>query len=120
MFTRNDIAGNLRALGLGRGDLVIVHSSYKKIGGVEGGPLAVIEALKDVLLPEGALLFPNLNIPHEFTLANPPRFDLKRDSVRKLGIIPELFKFHYAEHFSLHPTHSLMGPERPVSPFPST
>ena len=109
MFSRRDIAEDVRRLGVRRGQGLIVHSSYKSIGGVDGGPAAVIEALMDVVLPEGALLLPNLNIPHEFTAENPPRFDLKRDSVRKLGIIPELFKFGYAEHFSIHPTHSLMG-----------
>ncbi|MDD2711129.1 MAG: AAC(3) family N-acetyltransferase [Verrucomicrobiae bacterium] len=108
-FTKKWLADDIRALGIGPGDAVVVHSSFKKLGTVEGGPAAFIEALAEILLPDGALLFPNLYIPHEFTAGNPPRFDLKKDSIKKLGVIPETFKFHYAEHFSVHPTHSMMG-----------
>ena len=110
MFAKEQIVGDLKALGLHRGDCAIVHSSYRSIGPVEGGPAAVVEALADVLLPEGALLMPNLNIPHEFTTADPPRFDLRGGHIKSaLGIIPEIFKFGFATHFSMHPTHSLMG-----------
>jgi len=109
-LTKRRIIGDLEALGLKRGDSVVVHSSYKAIGGVEGGPRTVIDALADVVDPEGALLLPNLNIPHEFTADDPPRFELKKGPLRQaLGIIPELFKFEYATGFSIHPTHSMMG-----------
>ena len=104
------IAADLGRLGLQRGDCLVVHSSYKSTGGVAGGPEGLIDALAEVLLPEGALLFPNLNIGRQFTTEDPPRFDLKRDPVKQtIGILPELFKQHYAEYFSIHPTHSLMG-----------
>ena len=104
------IVADLNALGLGRGDCVVVHSSFKSIGCTDGGPRAVIDALTEVVLPGGALLLPNLNIPHAFTTENPPRFDLKRDHLKQaIGIIPEMFKFEYATHFSIHPTHSMMG-----------
>lgn len=109
-LTKKQIIAALKALGLRRGDSVVVHSSYKKIGNLDGGPRTVIDALAEVVLPDGALLLPNLNIPHEFTAANPPHFDLKRDHLKQtIGIIPELFKFEYATHFSIHPTHSMMG-----------
>ena len=108
-YSGREIAISIRALGIRRGDSVVVHSSYKSIGNVDGGPRAVIEALIDVVLPEVALLFPNLFNPHCFTVENPPRFDLKGAHVRNLGVIPDLFKFNYADHFSVHPTHSMMG-----------
>ena len=41
-LTRAAIADGLRDLGLQAGMGVIVHSSYKSFGGVEGGPEAVI------------------------------------------------------------------------------
>lgn len=109
MLSNRDVQAGIRALGLERGDSAVVHSSYKSIGPVDGGPAAVIDALADVLLPEGALLFPNLFIPHGFTVDDPPRFDLRGEHVRNLGILPDIFKFHYATHFSVHPTHSVMG-----------
>ena len=109
-FCGCQITEDLKTLGLENGDSVVVHSSYKSVGLVDGGPHAVIESLMETVLPDGALLFPNLNIPHEFTKGAPPLFDLKKDSVKnKTGIIPEVFKFEYAEHFSMHPTHSMMG-----------
>ena len=104
------LVDHLRALGLHTGDCVVVHSSYKAIGRCAGGPRTVIDALVEAVGPAGALLLPNLNIPHAFTAANPPRFDVKRDPLAPtIGIIPELFKGEYATHFSLHPTHSMMG-----------
>ena len=109
MYSRGNIRKDILALGIKHNDSVVVHSSYKSIGDVDGGPRAVIEALADIVLRDGALLFPNLYIPHGFTKENPPRFRLKEDHVKNLGIIPELFKLEYAEHFSIHPTHSMMG-----------
>jgi len=109
MVVQRHIEADLLDLGLRRGDSVIVHSSFKGIGPVAGGPRAVIDTLIEALLPDGALLFPNLYIPHGFTADAPPRFDLTGGHVRNLGILPEMFKFGYAEHYSIHPTHSLMG-----------
>lgn len=108
-WTSLDIRGNLRDLGLRRGDCVIVHSSFGSIGSVAGGPRTIIEALIETVLPEGALLFPNLYIPHGFTADAPPRFDLRGEHVANLGILAEIFKFSFADCFSVHPTHSLMG-----------
>ena len=111
MFTKADIVRDARALGLTQGDSVVVHTAFKSIGGVDGGVHALIDALMEVILPDGALLVPNLYIPHGFSVENPPRFDLKKDPIREpyLGITPEIFKFDYAERFSIHPTHSLAG-----------
>ena len=36
---------NFRVLGLHKGDVLLVHSSYKSFGGVDGGPQTVIESL---------------------------------------------------------------------------
>jgi len=52
---------------------------------------------------------PTCTFPVASPLDDPPCFDLKGEHVRNLGILPETFKFSYAEHFSIHPTHSLMG-----------
>jgi aminoglycoside N3'-acetyltransferase len=49
---------DLRELGLQSGDQVVVHSSFKSIGPVEGGPVAVVEALLAVLGPSGTLVLP--------------------------------------------------------------
>ncbi len=110
MFTVDEIKAGITKLGLRTGDRVIVHCAYKKTGGIDGGAEALLEALIHLIGADGALLLPNLNIPGEFTTDNPPRFDVQHDPIRHMiGIVPEIFKFKYAEHFSLHPTHALTG-----------
>ncbi|NOY81286.1 MAG: AAC(3) family N-acetyltransferase [Kiritimatiellaeota bacterium] len=57
-MTRIDIAAELTALGLRRGDIVLLHSSLSSLGHVEGGADALIDAFLDVLGPEGTLVVP--------------------------------------------------------------
>lgn len=109
-WTLQQLLLNFKEFGIKQGNSVVVHSSYKSMGNVIGGPRSIIYALREIILPDGALLFPNLNISQEFTVENPPRFDLKNDHLKEtVGIIPETFKFEYAKHFSMHTTHSMMG-----------
>jgi aminoglycoside N3'-acetyltransferase len=56
MIAQEDIEDGLRALGLGRGDVVEVHSSLSSFGWVEGGAAAVVDALMAVIGEEGALV----------------------------------------------------------------
>jgi aminoglycoside 3-N-acetyltransferase len=56
--TRESLAADLRALGLRPGITVLVHSSLSSLGWVCGGPVAVIQALLDVLTPAGTLVMP--------------------------------------------------------------
>lgn len=55
-ITRAEIVQGLRMLGLDRGMAVEVHSALSSLGWVDGGADAVIEALIEVVGPEGALL----------------------------------------------------------------
>lgn len=54
--TQRDMEEGLRQLGLGRGDVVEVHSSLSSFGWVEGGAAAVVDALMAVVGEEGALV----------------------------------------------------------------
>ncbi|MGB3442203.1 MAG: AAC(3) family N-acetyltransferase [Actinophytocola sp.] len=56
--TRASLAADLAELGLSSGDTVLVHSSMRAIGWVPGGPVAVVQALLDVLGPDGTLVVP--------------------------------------------------------------
>lgn len=102
---------DLRRLGVNAGDKpLLVHSAIKAVGPIDGRADALIEALLVAVGPSGTLLFPNLNIPHQFDATNPPRFDLQKDPIRvKLGILPQRFKETQARYFSRHPTHAMMG-----------
>ena len=52
-LTRAEVSDQLRALGVHRGGILLVHTSFRATRPVEGGPLGLIEALRDALGPEG-------------------------------------------------------------------
>lgn len=57
-ITKNDILCALSALGLRRGNIVMVHTSLSKIGYVCGGAQAVIEALIEIVGEDGTIMMP--------------------------------------------------------------
>jgi aminoglycoside 3-N-acetyltransferase len=59
--TAGSLAVDLRTLGVRPGDVLIMHSSYKSLGFVAGGPQGVVQALLDVLGPDGTLVVPTHN-----------------------------------------------------------
>ena len=58
---KEDIVAGLRSLGLASGEGVVVHSSLKSFGRVDGGAETVIAALMQVIMAEGTLLMPSFN-----------------------------------------------------------
>ena len=56
MLSRGQLAADLRAFGLARGEFVMVHASLRAIGEVAGGPDEVHLAIKDVVGTEGGLI----------------------------------------------------------------
>jgi len=56
--TTESIADDLRRLGVAAGDVVLMHSSYKSLGDLAGGPQAVVQGLLDALGPDGTLVVP--------------------------------------------------------------
>ena len=58
--TREDIRKAAQALGLVPGDTVLIHSSFKSLGYVDGGAEAVIGGFRDAIGREGNLVFPTL------------------------------------------------------------
>ena len=62
LHRRQDLAADLRQLGVETGDILFVHSSFKSLGLVEHGAVTVIEALEEVLGPQGLLLMPSFNL----------------------------------------------------------
>ena len=50
---RDSLATQLRALGVGPGGVVLMHSSFKSLGFVVGGPQAVVQAVLDARGPDG-------------------------------------------------------------------
>ena len=59
--TGGEILDGLRAIGVGPGMKLMVHSSLKSFGQVEGGALTVIRALMDAVGPAGTVMMPSFN-----------------------------------------------------------
>lgn len=56
VLTRAGLADDLRELGLTNGHVVMVHAAFSKVGAVLGGPDSLVDAVLDVVGPEGTLL----------------------------------------------------------------
>ena len=56
MYSRHQLAADLRSLGISPGDVVMVHASVRAVGEVAGGPDEIHLALKDALTADGTLL----------------------------------------------------------------
>lgn len=105
-ITTADISAGLRRLGLQSGDGVMVHSSLKSIGQVAGGPLAVIQALMEVLTPAGSLLMPSFNHDTAFRPGAPGYYH-PQETPTINGAIPDLFWRLPGVYRSLDPTHPI-------------
>ncbi|GAA2140008.1 AAC(3) family N-acetyltransferase [Kitasatospora kazusensis] len=56
MYSVADLTAHLRELGVREGEILLVQSSTKAIGAVEGGSAAIVAALREVLGPDGTLV----------------------------------------------------------------
>lgn len=101
MLTFAQLVSEFRALGLCAGDVLLVHSSYKSFGGVEGGPPKVIDALLEVLGPEGTLIMPTFNF--DFTKGKP--WDV-RSTPSQMGVLTELVRTDPRAKRVFHPIYS--------------
>ncbi len=108
-LTQTLIADDLRQMGLAAGDCALVHSSMKALGTVDGGPVTVLAALREVLGAAGTLLFPSFQKGSEHVLLrNGCVFDV-RHSPTEQGLLPETFRKQPGVMRSLSPTHCLAG-----------
>ncbi|WP_344083099.1 AAC(3) family N-acetyltransferase [Luedemannella helvata] len=118
-LTRSVLAAELRHLGLEAGDVVLVHSSLKALGWVCGGPVTVVDALLDVLGPDGTLVsyaqspdnrdparWHHRPVPPEWwptIRANLPAFDPATTPCRELGLVAETIRTWPGAVRSAHP-----------------
>lgn len=106
--TRLSLAADLRALGVRPGSNLMVHSSLRTIGPVEGGAEAVVAALRDVLGPSGTLLAPTIS---GGVGPGQPLFHPRR-TPSTVGYLTEYLRGLPGALRSLHPVHSVaaLGP----------
>ena len=105
-LTKDDIITGLHALGMRAGMGVMVHSSLRSFGHVEGGAVTVIEAVMDVLTPDGTLLMPSFNHGAPFEHNGPGVYD-PRVTPTINGAIPDAFWRMPNVLRSLDPTHPI-------------
>lgn len=105
----DELVLNFQKIGLISGDVLLVHSSYKSFGGVEGGPQTVIDAIRSILTDGGTLIVPTFN--YDFCDGKP--FDIKKTS-SKMGIISELVRTDSNSKRTLDPVFSfaILGKHR--------
>ncbi len=103
MYTKEDLIQNLNAMGIRPTDALMVHSSMKSIGEVEGGADTVVDAFMEYL-QEGLFMTPT------HTWAQMSETYSTFDPVAEpacVGIIPNIFRCREGVYRSLHPTHSI-------------
>lgn len=102
-YRKDDLIKALETLHINKKGTLLVHSSMKSIGEVEGGADTVLDALSEYM-SEGLLVLPT----HTWSYINEsnPKFYVK-DSKVCVGILPEIFRKREDVVRSLHPTHSV-------------
>jgi aminoglycoside N3'-acetyltransferase len=58
-MSRAGVCEQLRTLGVKAGGVLLVHSSFRAVRPIAGGPDGLIEALRDALEPDGTLVMPS-------------------------------------------------------------
>jgi len=126
VITRSRLVNDLRNLGVLSGQVVMLHASVKAVGWIVGGPDMVIQALLDVLTPEGTLmmLVGWEDSPYELAqwpegrqlayLEECPPFDPARSrAYRKWSILTEYLRTWPGARRSDHPDGSFaaVGPQ---------
>ncbi len=101
MITFNELVFYFKEIGLVEGDVLLVHSSYKSLGDIVGGPQTIIDALCSILLPKGTLIVPNFNF--DFCSGQP--FDIMK-TPSQMGIISEMVRKNRESKRNLHPVYS--------------
>lgn len=99
------IKNDLQSLGINKGDDLLIHSSFKALGGVDGGIETFIEAVLSQLGDTGTLLIPALSYDSVHAM-DVPTFDIK-NTPSCVGAISEFFRTFSGVKRSMHPTHSV-------------
>lgn len=106
MHTAQQLRSDLIALGVCPGDAILMHSSFRSLGGLEGGAGAFFETFLDLLGNDGTLVLPALS--YDSVNAQQPVFDAcTTPSCPGIGYLTEYFRTKVPGVIrSLHPTHS--------------
>lgn len=117
-ITVSTLAADIRDLGVGAGDTLLVHSSLSALGWVCGGAPAVVDAFRKVVTETGTLVMPtHTGYADPAGWSNPPVPDEWKERIREtmppyrpevtptrgMGAIPECFRTYPETIRSAHP-----------------
>ena len=113
MHDHQRLMSDLHALGIDPSGTLLVHSSMKAIGPVDGGADTVLDALSEHMR-NGLLVLPT----HTWDRVNAdqPLYSV-RETACCVGILPELFRKRTGVIRSQHPTHSVAALGRDAAAF---
>ncbi len=94
---------DLANAGIKKGDSILLHSSYKSMGGLEGGIKTFVEALLSILGDNGTLIVPTLT--YAYVTEKEPVFD-HINTPSCVGAISEFVRNMEGAKRSINPTHS--------------
>jgi aminoglycoside 3-N-acetyltransferase len=102
MLTYNELLDGFRQTSVKQGDTIIVHTSYKSLGGVEGGADTVIDVMRELVGKNGTVMFPAFNFQswtetHYFDVLETPS---------KMGMITEMARLRPDARRTPHPIYS--------------
>lgn len=103
MLTFEQLVDGFRKLGVMQGDTLLVHSSYKSFGEVDGGPETVVRALETALGTDkdGTLIMPTFNF--DFNKGVP--WDVRKTR-SKMGALTEIVRMDPRAKRVFHPFYS--------------
>lgn len=113
MHTKESLIKDIERLGIDKCGTLLVHSSMKSIGEVEGGADTVLDTLSEYM-KEGLLVLPTHT--WSYINANNPKFYVL-SSPSCIGILPEIFRKRPEVIRSYHPTHSVAALGRDAAEF---
>ena len=102
--TRGMVTAALQNTGIREGDTVVVHSSLKSFGRVQGGPNTVIDGVIEAVRVRGTAVFPALR---QNDFQNAYRDWNIRTTPSDVGLVSETFRLRPGVLRSDHPTHSV-------------
>ncbi|MFY1825525.1 AAC(3) family N-acetyltransferase [Myxococcus fulvus] len=83
-LSQQQLVEQLRALGVREAGVLLVHTSFRAVRPVEGGPLGLVAALRAALGPRGTLVMPTMTDGESV-------FDPRATPTTDMGITAELF-----------------------------
>ncbi len=98
-YTRSELVVHLQRAGITDGSIAVVHSSFRSVRPVEGGPQTVVDAFVEAVGPHGCVLFPT----YDFRQWCHEHYWDRNHSPSKMGIITETARTDPRFRRSAHP-----------------